>query len=373
MNAKKSFTIKFDEYVDTQQPYGLKKIVCQAQSDDPSLVRDRMSYDLAESLSIPSLRVSYAGLWINEVYYGLVQIQEPVDKNFYKSRYGNHKGNAYKTHAPASMEYIDDDTDTYRNMENYYMRQYWHVYELMSKDDPTLDPQPYEDLVTVFRLCNETYTDSDSIDALTDAFNLDGFIRAMVLEVVTSQVDGYGFNGNNWRMYNDHDRDLDQYLPFDFSISFGNAINFPYDTTWFVDWSEMDVHEWGTPDFAAGSVLGGTRPMANMMWQHPELKATFDSYLTAVLDNGMSVFGPFLNRADTIHEFVRPYIAKDLWWPLVYGFSMDEFDTSMTDPLVRTVTDPVTGETSDLTLIRWGVEEFVHRRWLSAMEQLGQY
>jgi spore coat protein CotH len=99
-----SMKIKFDEYVDEQRFFGLKRLNFNAYQYDDSRMKEKLAYDLFRAMDIVAPRSAWAVVRVNGESQGLYGMVEAVDGRFTKNRWPqNPDGNLYKelwpTHA----------------------------------------------------------------------------------------------------------------------------------------------------------------------------------------------------------------------------------------------------------------------------------
>jgi hypothetical protein len=100
---KLSMKLKFDEYSPDQRFYGLKRVNLHAMMRDPSLLHEKLAYDLYRELGVAAPRSSWALARVNGVSLGLFSLVEEVDGRFTKDRWkGGGDGNLYKEAWPLS-------------------------------------------------------------------------------------------------------------------------------------------------------------------------------------------------------------------------------------------------------------------------------
>ena len=91
-SQKKSFKVSFNTYEKGRKYYGVEKLNLNGEHNDPSIVRTKLSCDLAKKIGIISSRANHVKLFINGNYYGLYIIVEHIDEEFVKLRFGNNDG-----------------------------------------------------------------------------------------------------------------------------------------------------------------------------------------------------------------------------------------------------------------------------------------
>ncbi|WNY22835.1 hypothetical protein MmiHf6_01200 [Methanimicrococcus hongohii] len=95
-----SFKIKADKYVDGQTFFGLEEFVINNMYQDPSYMKEYLSYDMMDYIGVPTPLYNYAEITINGEYWGLYLAIEAVEEDFALRVYGSDYGQLYK---PESM------------------------------------------------------------------------------------------------------------------------------------------------------------------------------------------------------------------------------------------------------------------------------
>jgi len=93
---KPSLKIDVNEFVSGKRYDGLKKINVDNCLYDPSLMREKLYYDMGNELGFPCSRTSFVKVTIDGVFYGNYTYIEQVNKQFLKRYFGNKDGNLYK-------------------------------------------------------------------------------------------------------------------------------------------------------------------------------------------------------------------------------------------------------------------------------------
>ena len=94
--VKPALKIDFNRYVPGQEHQGYKNVILDNQIGDPSFLRERLSLAVLEAMGIPAPHNAFARLYVNDAYWGLYQITEPVSKPFLESRLGEDGGNLFE-------------------------------------------------------------------------------------------------------------------------------------------------------------------------------------------------------------------------------------------------------------------------------------
>src|SRR5437660_3929898 len=87
-NIKPSFKIDFSRYESRNNFLGLRYLVLRADTQDPSLMHERVAMTFFRKLGIPAPREVHTRLYINDQYAGLYTIVEAVDPIFTQQNLG---------------------------------------------------------------------------------------------------------------------------------------------------------------------------------------------------------------------------------------------------------------------------------------------
>jgi len=113
--VKKTWKLNFDKYVDRKWAQQ-KKIELKSLQQDPSAIKEKLCLSLLYSINAPAQRSSYGQLFINGQAMGAYLIEESVDDQFLKSRFGNEDGAFFK--CQADLAYLGADPQLY-NISTY--------------------------------------------------------------------------------------------------------------------------------------------------------------------------------------------------------------------------------------------------------------
>jgi spore coat protein CotH len=106
--GKCSIKVDFDQSDPQARFYGLKKLNFHSMDQDPSMLRERLTYSLFRDMNVAAPRAAHARLLINGKLEGLFAVVEQVDGRFTRARFGEGgQGNLYKevwpTYSDASV------------------------------------------------------------------------------------------------------------------------------------------------------------------------------------------------------------------------------------------------------------------------------
>lgn len=102
-----SFKIQADEYVSGQSFSGLSEFVLNGHYQDPTYMKEFLSYELMEETGVAAPLHAYAAVYINGEYWGLYLMVEAVEEDFALRNFGADYGELYK---PDTREMNGDET-----------------------------------------------------------------------------------------------------------------------------------------------------------------------------------------------------------------------------------------------------------------------
>ena len=329
-SAKKSFKISFNTYTPGNKYKGLEKINLNGEHNDPSIIRAKLYWDLAAKMGIPAPRANHIAFYVNGLYMGLYISVEHIDEEFVQNRFGNNSGNLYKCLYPASLEYINNNPESYKFEQNGR-----RAYELQTNTD--LDD--YSDLLQLITAVNQP--DGPNYAGNLDAvFNVDSYLRVLALDIFTGNWDNYSYNINNYYLYRNTHTGKFEFMPYDTDNTFG--------IDWFgVDWATRNVYNWSPqPNFP---------PLATKLLNVPEFRNRFTYYFNTLLQTAANpdVFFP---RIDDLHSLITPFAEADIFRTYDYGYSIADFHDSYDEALGAHVT--------------YGLKPYITARRNAALAQL---
>lgn len=304
-SAKKSFKIKFNAYTKGVKYQGVKELNLNGQHNDPTMVREKLFYDVWNAFGLPPRRTSFSKLYINNRYYGLYTSLEEMDDEWLKKAYGkdNDTGNLYKCTYPADLKYINDLQTSYKNVRS-STASGGRAYDL--KTNELADD--YSDLVTLIKKGNQSTT-ANLPTELSQILDIDQFLKAYAVEVMLGHWDDYAYNKNNYFLYHNPKSNLFEFISYDTDNTFG------------VDWVGKD---WGTrPIYTWHSPTNGI--LIEKILKVPFYKNRFSIHVKALMDNVLTI-NSMNARIDSMRNFIRQAATEDTYRTQDYDFTMTQFN-----------------------------------------------
>ena len=291
---RQGFKIEFDHYVDGQTYEGLDKMVLNSGINDPTFMKEALSYDIFEYMGVPCALHNYVKVMVNGEYLGLYLALEGIEDSFLEREYGDSAGELYKPDsesvdklgesvgAGSSEESSLDLSDMYMGWtEDEFAEQQekamdfsavynssQNITETTDTDSDDADEDDQPDPVTALRYVGDdpedydliwgsSVTDTDDEDhlrvisdikyisenpggKLNSVLDVDGMLRYMAVQTFIVSLDHiYAGNNHNYYLYEQDGRIT--MLPWDYNESFGGCfvqnvaeyINYPIDTPYY--------------------------------------------------------------------------------------------------------------------------------------------
>ncbi len=253
---KRSFLIKFGEYIKGQRFLGLRRLALDNGIQFGSLFSERLVDDVLAQLGVPVSRSSYVALTLNGAAHGVYVNVERIDKSFMERRFGSGDGLLYKLDtggAGAALELLPTPDD------------YQGGFESKSSAADT----GWAALRDLCVLLDETEDDA-LVQALETALNLDAFIDFTAVAVFAGAFDQYtGWNPHNYYLHRDQAGRW-TYLPWDLDVGLAdNAFQcIPVLDGWNAAWPLPKL----------------PRPLLERILHHPELLARYRQRAGVILE-----------------------------------------------------------------------------------------
>jgi len=206
---KRSYLIKFDEYVKGQRFLGLRRVALDNAIQFGSVFSERFIDDVLKEEGVIVSRSNYARLFVNDTFVGAYVNVERIDKSFLKRYFGNWDGNLYKNHLGgpgAILEVLDTPAD------------YAQSFEPKTHQDNA----DFTELRELALLLRDT-PDQEFAEALEARFQVDAMLRMMAIFMLAGAFDQYtGWGPHNFYLYNDAKTGRWSYLPWDLDVGFAD-------------------------------------------------------------------------------------------------------------------------------------------------------
>lgn len=217
---KKPWKIDIDAYVDGQEYKNLRQLMFLNNIGDPSLLKEKLAYEMMRFAGLPASHVAFIELWIDirdddqdAIFWGVYSMVERVDNKYISNRFSPEAkgGNLYKaSHAqrgPMDLRFYGDSIEDYPSQNGQY------AYGKMNNEEEA----DYSDIVALCKTIDGTEyaSDQEFISALEESINVDAFLRYLAVNSIIDNWDSYVYTGNNFYLLNDPVSGRFEWIPWD--------------------------------------------------------------------------------------------------------------------------------------------------------------
>ena len=280
---------------------GLRRMDLKWFKDDPAYVREIYCYDLFRRFGVwTAVRDVYARLWLKvgsdkEVYYGVYELMEHIDKNYVRARLGNFgskNGDIWKVRGGsladvnASMG-LDDNKSTFN-------------YELKTgtaEDFPAAKAR-LQDFIRNLKSLNGMAFDQ----WISAHMDVDLLLRTYAVNVAVGMWDDYWNNANNYYIYFNAKGFNDYqffFIPYDYDNTLGTSLRCGVQS----DAGRQDPLHWGNDN---------NRLIARML-KFNDFKAKYVAYLKELIDSKNALMDRASSQARirSWQQRIEPYVDND--------------------------------------------------------------
>ncbi|WP_433940514.1 CotH kinase family protein [Paenibacillus lautus] len=277
-----SFKISFDEYLN-QTLNGISKINLNNNYSDASYMREFLTYELAESVGLPTPGFSYVNVYVNDELWGFYLAIEQIGDSYLQRHFDNSYGALYKaemTGSGSDLAWLGSDPDSYTGL----------VMKSKSSNDNVL-----------IDMLDELNNGTDYEKVL----DVDNVLKYVALNVVASNMDSYlGMNKQNYYLYENNG--IFSVLPWDYNMAFGG---------------------FGGSGILIDEPTQGAlaeRPLIAKLLEVDEFKERYHAILSEMLEGYMQQ-DHFEERVAQLQELISEHVKQD---PRPF-YSYEEYEQSL--------------------------------------------
>ena len=293
-SAKKSFKISFNSFSPGTRIQGVKDLNLNGEHNDPSIMRARIAWELAQDAGQVAPRVNHVRLFINGQAYGLYANIEHYNDDYVEHRFARDAGNLYKCLWPADLANLGTDPNSYKLISGGR-----RVYELETNEDQ----DNYQSLTTFITALNQS-TSTQVLCALDSVFNVNDYLRNLAWEVTIGHWDNHAFNKNNFYLYQDPASGLMHFISYDVDNTFG--------VDWFnIDWSTRSPFQYGS------------YPLYSKIIANPQAKRRLKLFLEELEE--IAGVAAWQVRNQALRAQLAPFVGEDAYRTVDYGYDSLDF------------------------------------------------
>jgi len=208
-NRKVPLKVKTNKFVRGKKIDGIKEFTLHNQYQDPSMLREKITYDLMGELGLHSLRAAFARVYINDVYWGLYTLLEAKDE-LYDRAFDNDDAAVLESFEGGNMCYAGP------NRADYTHELFGDSYIIDNGEADTA----WAYFPAMLDAANNTPA-ADYMDIVPGFLNVTDWFTYQAANVYLVNPDSYlAFEGNQLYYFNEMSR-IWEVIPWDFNASLG--------------------------------------------------------------------------------------------------------------------------------------------------------
>jgi hypothetical protein len=271
---------------------------------DESYMKNKLIMDMAESLALPLTQTAACRLYVNNKSFGLYELSDMYKKKFVRRFFNPPKiseeyvyGSLYKGVSQQNNAGNPIPAYLYPDFEDVTISD---LYESVVAADPTNAHADIQKFITWLNALPETA----SKEEIEQKFDVDMFLKYIILEYLSCHWDGYLGNGNNYFVYVEPNDGKYHFFSYDFDITLGKwckAITGDIDT--------YVTEVVSVEDRFYGSQKQRKPVLYTKIIKNPNITPLFNDLVKEIVGNlfNIDALGP---RLDYFYEFYK----YDMYW-----------------------------------------------------------
>jgi len=309
---KNPFNIKLDWLIN-QDHNGIDKIKLSNVIQDPSFIREALSYEIARKY-MPASGANYAKVYINDVYWGLYTSVQDVDKGFLRTSFGS-GDNTFVKGNPKTLK-LNGENCNLSNTQGTDSSDYYELYEMKSD-------YGYGDLYELIDTLNTSPANIETV------LNVDRALWMHAFNYVLVNFDSYVGYAQNYYLYKDNNGQFNPIL-WDLNQSFAS-----YRLTDASDYFQgftIDQAKKIDPLLHYTSFSVHPRPLMRNLFNNDRYRKMYLAHIKTITEENFAN-GLYKTRASALQSGIDASVKSDT--NKFYSY------TDFTDNLTKTVTDLV--------------------------------
>lgn len=313
--VKNPFNILLDHSFNGLEHEGINKLKLSNVIQDPSFVREVLSYEVARKY-MPASQANYANVYVNDTLIGLYTNVEAVNKDFLEDHFGTRSNVFFKCN-PESLD-LNGENSNLGNSPGTDVANYYPFYKLKSESN-----NDWNELKAFIDTLN------DSPNNVNSKLNVDRALWMHALNYVMINFDSYVGYAQNYYVYQDN-AGLFNPILWDLNMSFASYRLTDASNNW--DGFSVEEAKSIDPLLHYSSVSVYPRPLMRNLFDDDTQRRMYLAHIRTIVEEN------FLNsdyEQRAIH--MQSVIASDV----VADTNKFYSDTDFTDNLNSTVSDLV--------------------------------
>lgn len=307
--AKNPFNIKLD-YINDQGYEGFKKIKLSNVIQDPSFVREILSYDIARQY-MPASECNFAKVYINDVFWGVYTNVEAVNNDFLAKHYGNNENAFFKCN-PEILDFDGDNSNlTYLGADS---SAYFPYYDMRSDNG-------WNELSQMIEVLNN---DPNNIETI---LNIDRTLWMHAFNYVLVNFDSYVGYAQNFYLYQD---DNGQFNPIIWDLNQSFASFRLADASEYFDGFSIASAKTMDPLLHYESVSVYPRPLMRNLFENDTYRRMYLAHIRTIVEENF-VNQSYYDKAQVFQSLIDEAVAADTNKFYTYEDFQHNINTTVTD------------------------------------------
>ncbi len=308
---KNPFNIKLDYIIDGQDYKGFDKIKLSNVIQDPSFLREVLSYEIARKY-MPAPKANFANVFINNELWGLYTNVEAINGDFISDNFGSNNNPFFKCN-PEELDF-DGENANLNNSPGQDSTDYFSLYELRSE-------KGWSELLELIDVLNESPENIEEILQVDQTLWMHAFNYALV------NFDSYIGYAQNYYLYQD-DNGLFYPLIWDLNMSFG-SFRFT-DASEFFDGFSIEDAKTIDPLSHINSVSVYPRPLLRKLLENETYQRMYLAHMRTILEENF-LNSDYLLRGETMRAVIDQSVQNDQNKFYSYQDFQDNLYTTVSD------------------------------------------
>lgn len=210
-----AMTLSFNKWAEGRRVFGLRRLHLNNSVQDDTRMHEYLASDLFRTAGVPTPRVAWATVTLNDQKLGLYVLKEAFESEFLRTFFGSDKGNLYEG---GFVRDIDRDLEK----------------------ESGKGPDDRSDLKAL-RLAMEEKNQTNRWEKLRQVLDVDKFLTYMALSTMIGDWDGYPLNRNNYRIYFRPEDGRAVFMPHGMDQLFQRSIELDPGWSGALAWAVFDV------------------------------------------------------------------------------------------------------------------------------------
>ena len=285
---KNPFNIKLDYVIDNQSYSGINKIKLSNVIDDPSFVREVLSYEIIRKY-MPASEANFANVYVNDELQGLYTNVESVNKDFTSKHFSSRQNSFFKGE-PEELEFPFGKNANLEYCHGVDSSDYMPYYKIESE-------YGWNDLFELIHILNETPENIEQI------LNVNRTLWMHAINYVLVNIDSYIAYSQNYYLYLDDNHRFNPII-WDLNMSFGSFRNSDA-----INYFGLSIDQVKELD-PLQHINSPHRPLISNLIQNETYRKMFLAHMLTVLDENFSN-EEYKIRGQAMQDLIDIHVQND--------------------------------------------------------------